>query len=71
MLATAAAVPIGLAALQLTSNWVLLSLMALPFAAKPLRLVMKESGPVLNEALAGTAKLQLVYGLLLSVGLAQ
>ena len=70
MLVLSAVMPVALWASGLTSSWVLGSLLSLVFAVPPLRIVMKESGPVLNQALAGTAKLQLVYGLLFALGLA-
>ena len=71
MLVLAAAMPVLLWALGLASPWVMTSLLALLLAVPPLRLVMTQSGPVLNQALAGTARLQLIYGVLFSVGLAQ
>jgi 1,4-dihydroxy-2-naphthoate octaprenyltransferase len=49
--------------------WVLLPLAALPLALKPLRLVFRGRGAELNAALGATARLQLVYGLLLAAGL--
>lgn len=70
-LIVSALVPVGLWLGGLTTPWVLLALPALVFAVPPLKLVLRESGPVLNQALAGTARLQLVYGLLFAVGLAQ
>ncbi len=71
MLIVAAIVPVGLVLLGLATPWVLGSLLASVFAVSPLRLVLRESGPVLNQALAGTARLQLVYGLLFALGIAQ
>ncbi|MBL8917356.1 MAG: 1,4-dihydroxy-2-naphthoate polyprenyltransferase [Myxococcaceae bacterium] len=70
MLLIAAAMPIGLAATGLASPWVLAAVPALLFAIAPMRILMKESGPALNQALAGTARLMLIYGLLFSVGVA-
>jgi len=70
-LLVAAVVPVALWAVGLASAAVLLPLVALPLAASPLRLVLRESGPVLNQALAGTARLMLIYGVLFSVGLAR
>ena len=49
--------------------WVLLPIAALPLAAIPLRLVFRARGAELNRALGATARLQLVYGLLLAAGL--
>jgi 1,4-dihydroxy-2-naphthoate octaprenyltransferase len=48
--------------------WVLLAWLSLPLARPLLRLVWREQGRVLNQALAGTARLELVYGLLFSAG---
>jgi 1,4-dihydroxy-2-naphthoate octaprenyltransferase len=70
MLVIAAVTPIALYASGLASRWVLASVLALVFAAPPLRLVLKVSGPALNQALAGTARLQLIYGILFAVGVA-
>lgn len=50
--------------------WTLLPLLSIPFAIPPLRLVFTQSGPVLNNGLHGTARLQLVFGLLFAIGLA-
>ena len=53
-----------------TGAWVMLAWLAAPAARAPLALVAREdAGSELNGALAGTAKLHLVYGVLLSVGL--
>jgi 1,4-dihydroxy-2-naphthoate octaprenyltransferase len=49
--------------------WVLLPLMTLPLAVRRVRIVQTEvDGPVLNEALAGTAQLTLLFSLTLAVG---
>lgn len=48
---------------------VLLSLLSLPWAIFPVRTILTKSGAALNEALGSTAKLQLVFGLLLALGL--
>lgn len=66
-----ALVPLGLWLASMTSGWVMLSWLAIPLALGPLRIVLKQSGAALNSALAGTARLQLVFGLLFSVGLSQ
>jgi 1,4-dihydroxy-2-naphthoate polyprenyltransferase len=53
-----------------TSGWVMLPLLSLPLAIRLARVVLRDSsGPALNEALAGTAKLSLVYALLFASGL--
>ena len=69
-LALAALVPVGLW-LSGRSGWVLLPLAAAPLAVPPLRVLFTQSGAALNAALAGTARLQLVYGVLFAVGLAR
>ena len=69
--AASALVPVFLWATGQASAWVLLPLAALPLAIPPGRLVRRAEGAVLNQALAGTARLQLVFGLLLAAGLAR
>ncbi|MGB0387220.1 MAG: 1,4-dihydroxy-2-naphthoate polyprenyltransferase [Ardenticatenaceae bacterium] len=54
-----------------TSPWVLLPLLTLPIAIRLTRIVnTRTDGPILNKALAGTAQLLLLYGILFAVGLA-
>lgn len=69
MVACAFGVPAVLAGLGWTSAWVLLSALALPLAISPGRLVASAEGAALNAALAGTAKLQLIFGALFAAGL--
>jgi len=69
VLAVAFLAPVVAWALGQVGTPVLLCLAALPLAWAPLRLVLTERGAVLNRALAGSARLQLVHGLLLAVGL--
>ena len=63
------ATPFILYGLGLASAWVFLALLSLPLAVGPLRLVLRAQGAALNAALGGTARLQLVFGLLFAVGL--
>lgn len=49
--------------------WVLATAFSLPWIASPLQLIIREKGRVLNQALAQTARLELVYGVFLSLGL--
>jgi 1,4-dihydroxy-2-naphthoate octaprenyltransferase len=49
--------------------WVMLAWLSIPLAATQLRLIFTTSGRALNQALAGTARLELVFGLLFSMGL--
>ena len=69
LLAAAFVAPALLVALGWARPWALLPLLALPLAARPLKLVLHASGRPLNEALAGTARLHLIVGALLAVGL--
>ncbi len=52
------------------SAWVLLPLLSLPLAPSLVRRLLRERGRALNGVLAGTARLELVYGLLFALGLA-
>ncbi|MDQ2784902.1 MAG: 1,4-dihydroxy-2-naphthoate polyprenyltransferase [Chloroflexota bacterium] len=52
------------------SAWVLLALLSLPLAPSLVRRLRRERGRALNGVLAGTARLELVYGLLFALGLA-
>ncbi len=53
-----------------TGAWVLLPWLALPLAYGLIRAVAHESGRPLNARLAGTARLQLVFGVLFAIGVA-
>jgi 1,4-dihydroxy-2-naphthoate octaprenyltransferase len=53
-----------------TGIYILLPLFTLPQALALIRRIKSEKGALLNELLAGTAKLSLFYSLLFSVGLA-
>jgi 1,4-dihydroxy-2-naphthoate polyprenyltransferase len=69
LLVVAFAAPVVAWALGQVGAPVLLSLAALPLAVPPLRLVLTQRGAALNRALATSARLQLVHGLLLAIGL--
>ena len=70
LLAGAYAIPIILWLMGRMSAWVLLPLFSLPTALALMRLIWKNpEGAILNQALAKTAKLALVFSLLLAVGL--
>jgi 1,4-dihydroxy-2-naphthoate octaprenyltransferase len=70
LLAAAYAIPIILWFSGRMSAWVLLPLTSMPTALSLMRLIWKNpEGPILNQALAKTAKLALVYSLLLAIGL--
>ncbi|KAB8144981.1 1,4-dihydroxy-2-naphthoate polyprenyltransferase [Chloroflexia bacterium SDU3-3] len=49
--------------------WVLLPLLTAPLAVRLVRTMLSESGPTLNRALKGTGQLELLFGLLLALGL--
>ena len=70
LLAGAYAIPIILWLSGRMSAWVLLPIFSLPLALSLMRFIWKSAGgSILNQALANTAKLVLVYSLLLSAGL--
>ncbi len=52
------------------SAWVVLPLFSLPLVPPLVRRLLRERGRALNGVLAGTARLELVYGLLFALGLA-
>ncbi len=52
-----------------STPWVMLSWLSLPLVKSLVQLIMNEKGRPLNQALAGTARLELVYAFLFSVGL--
>jgi 1,4-dihydroxy-2-naphthoate octaprenyltransferase len=67
LLAVAFAAPFTL--LPFAGMSVLLPMVALPLVLQPLRIVLFGKGAELNAALGGTARLHLVYGVLLALGL--
>ncbi len=70
LLCTAYTIPFILWLSGRSSAWVILPAFSLPLAISLTRLIWKSAGgAVLNQALAHTAKLALVYSLLLSLGL--
>ncbi len=69
LLAVAYAVPLFLATGAHQGRFVLLPLLTLPLGRRLLRAVATERGRALNARLAGTAKLLLLFGLLLTLGL--
>jgi 1,4-dihydroxy-2-naphthoate octaprenyltransferase len=61
---------VGVVAIGLTQPWALLALVALPMAARPVRLVETSEGAAgLVDALRSTTRLELAVAVLLSVGL--
>lgn len=69
-LAISFAVPVVLWALSLSGPWVMLPLLAVPLCVPPLRRVLTEKGRELNPALGETARFQMVFSLLLALGIA-
>jgi len=61
--------PLLMWGLNVTGPWVLLSWLSLVWARPQVQVVLRQKGRVLNKALAGTARLELVYSLLFSLGL--
>ncbi len=61
---------IGVIALSARSSWPVLAALAVPLSARPLELVRNGAqGPELIDVLAGTARVQLVFAIGLTVGL--
>jgi 1,4-dihydroxy-2-naphthoate polyprenyltransferase len=69
LLVASFATPFVLFAKGYASAWVFLPLLSLPLVVPPLKLMLKAEGAALNPALGGTAKLQMVFGLLFALGL--
>jgi 1,4-dihydroxy-2-naphthoate octaprenyltransferase len=63
------AVPLLMWLAGISTPWVMLTWLSLPLLRPLIQRVLHEKGRPLNLALAGTARLELVYGLLFSVGL--
>jgi len=69
LLGVAFVVPLLMWLLARSTPWVLLSWLSLLPAWPTVRLVLTAQGRVLNQALAGTARLELVYAFLFSLGI--
>lgn len=69
LVAVSYAVPLFLATSSARGRFVLLPLLTLPFARRLMRAVATERGRELNQRLAGTAKLLLLFGLLFTLGI--
>lgn len=61
--------PLVMGLLRLTSVWVMLAWLSIPLAISLWQQIRREKGRALNKALAGTARLELIYALLFSVGM--
>jgi 1,4-dihydroxy-2-naphthoate octaprenyltransferase len=62
-------IPLWMWLTDVATPWVMLAWLAMPLAIRQTRLIFQVTGRGLNQALAGTAQLELVFGLLLSAGL--
>jgi len=61
---------LSIVAIGITQPWALVALAALPLAGRPVRLMLTRADPPsLVAALVATSRLELVVGVLLSVGL--
>ena len=60
--------PLGWALGDLPPGW-MLPFLCLPLAWREIRGVLKQDGAALNAHLSGTARLELVFGLLLALGM--
>jgi 1,4-dihydroxy-2-naphthoate octaprenyltransferase len=69
LLVAAFATPFVMFALGMKGPWVFLPLVGAPLCVPPLKRMLREQGAALNPALGGTARLQLVFGLLFALGL--
>jgi 1,4-dihydroxy-2-naphthoate octaprenyltransferase len=69
LLIAAYATPLAIWLLGLAPAWVLLSWLSLPLAFNLVGVIYREKGRPLNRALAGTGRLELLFGILLSLGL--
>jgi 1,4-dihydroxy-2-naphthoate octaprenyltransferase len=70
MLSAAFVAPAALIAMGRAEFWVLLPWVTAPLALRLFGRLRRETGPALNDVLAGTAKLLLSFGVLFAVGLA-
>lgn len=68
MLVGSYAVPVIVWLSGLTSAWVLLSWLSLPLAYRLLDPIFNQKGRALNATLAGTAQLEMIFGILFAIG---
>ena len=69
LVAASYVIPIVLAATRSAGPWILLPLLTLPLGVILVRRLKGREGSALNAVLAGTAKLMLLHGVLLAVGI--
>ncbi|MGB5312691.1 MAG: 1,4-dihydroxy-2-naphthoate polyprenyltransferase, partial [Polyangiales bacterium] len=70
LLVVAYLTPVTMLLCGVTSLWVCLPLLTIPWGARLTRSVARDQGTVLNQTLAGTAKLLSVFGILFAIGIA-
>lgn len=61
-------VPVIMWRIELVSYWILLIFLSFPLSFSLSKDMLEKQGRALNETLAGTGKLELIYGLLFSIG---
>ena len=69
LLALAYLAPVPMWILKVADFWVMLTWLSLLWAGPQIRMVLSQEGRTLNKALAGTARLELIYSLFFSLGL--
>jgi len=69
LLSLAYLIPILMIITGLVSWWVVLTWLSMPIAVPQIRRILTEKGRPLNQALAGSAQLELVYSVLFAIGL--
>jgi 1,4-dihydroxy-2-naphthoate octaprenyltransferase len=62
-------IPLIMGMVGISSFWVLLSWLSVPMAIRLMRMIIYQDGRALNKALAGTGQLELLFGVLFSLGL--
>ena len=70
LLVVAYVAPVTMLLCGVTGLWVCLPLLTIPWGATLARSVARDQGTVLNQTLAGTAKLLSVFGILFAIGIA-
>jgi 1,4-dihydroxy-2-naphthoate octaprenyltransferase len=70
LLVVAYVTPVTMLLCGVTGLWVCLPLLTIPWGARLMRSVARDQGTVLNQTLAGTAKLLSVFGILFAIGIA-
>jgi 1,4-dihydroxy-2-naphthoate octaprenyltransferase len=69
-LTLAYAIPLAMGLLRVMPGWVLLTWLTLPQAVRLARFIHREQGRPLNQALAGSGQLELLFSILFAAGMA-